>query len=66
MELGDSECQTHKLLTWCQTLLPTAAGRVFLFTPDGDRVTVNDMVTCGQLTLVAATLPDGIPLFGRD
>ena len=65
MEFGEP-VHTHKLLTSCCSLSAAAAGCYYLFTAAGERVTVNSMVTCDQLTLVAANLQDPLPMFGLD
>ena len=65
MEFGEP-AYTHKLLTYCCSLSAAAAGCYYLFTAAGERVTVNSMVTCEQLTLVAANLQDPLPMFGLD
>ena len=66
MEFGESGLQTHKLLTSCYSLSAASAGCYYLFTAAGERVTVNSMVTCDQLTLVAANLQDPLPHFDLD
>ena len=65
MEFGEP-AYTHKLLTYCCSLSAAAAGCYYLFTAAGERVTVNSIVTCGELTLVAANLQDPLPNFGMD